>query len=98
MQCGLRASRVTRAEALSRAQDLPRYLETEIANLSEGVRLGYTAPKTNVEAVIAQMDNLLEAEPEETPWADPALRDDSADFSRSLLELIADRINPAIRL
>src|SRR5436190_22107965 len=33
-----------RAQALARWSQLPRYLETELANLREGIRLGYSAP------------------------------------------------------
>src|SRR6185436_3968046 len=37
-----------RAEALARWGALPKYIDTEIANLREGLKLGYTAPKGNV--------------------------------------------------
>lgn len=33
-----------RAQALARWRALPRFVDTEIANLREGIRLGYSAP------------------------------------------------------
>src|SRR3546814_6795273 len=38
-----------RAEALARWAQLPRYLDTEIRNLREGVRRSYTTPKRSEE-------------------------------------------------
>jgi uncharacterized protein (DUF885 family) len=44
-----------RADALARWSTLPKYIDTEIANLREGIKLGYTAPKQNVRIVIDQV-------------------------------------------
>jgi uncharacterized protein (DUF885 family) len=38
--------------ALARWSQLPKYLDDEIDNLKEGIKLGYTAPKGNVQSVI----------------------------------------------
>ncbi len=70
-----------RADALARARDIPRYLDTEIANLREGVALGFTAPRNNVEAVIRQMDGILETSAEASPFYSPAERDSSKSFA-----------------
>ncbi len=86
-----------RSDALARIRDLPRYLDTEIANLREGVRIGYTAPRSNVEAVLAQMNNLLDAAPEDSPWFDPAARDGSLEFADAIRVSIVEDVNPAIR-
>jgi uncharacterized protein (DUF885 family) len=88
---------LARANALARARDVPRFIDTEIANFRRGVELGYTAPRSNVEAVIGQLDALLSMPPEQTPWFDPANRDDEAEFSAELARVVADEIVPATR-
>lgn len=86
-----------RARALRRWGDLPRYVDTEIANLREGVRQGYTAPKRLVELVIPQLDAYLAAPPDSSPLASPLQRDSSPEFRAAFTALIRDRIDPAIR-
>ena len=88
---------LARANALARARDVPRFIDTEIANFRRGVELGYTAPRSNVEAVIGQLDALLSMPPEQTPWFDPANRDGEAEFSAELRSVVADEIVPATR-
>ncbi len=80
----------------ARARDVARYLDTEIANLREGLDKGYSAPVTNVDAVIAQVEALASAEPQESPFFDPALRDSTASFQAYLLDVIQGEITPAI--
>ncbi len=86
-----------RADALARARDAVRFIDTEIVNLREGLRLGYAAPRSNVEAVLDQVERLLEASPEESPFYEPATRDETPGFGRALLEIVTDEIGPAIR-
>jgi uncharacterized protein (DUF885 family) len=88
---------VARANALARARDVSRFIDTEIANFRRGVEAGFTAPKSNVEAVIRQLDALLAAPPEETPWFDPGRRDEEAEFRAELASVISDEIVPATR-
>jgi uncharacterized protein (DUF885 family) len=88
---------LARANALARARDVPRFIDTEIANFRRGVELGYTAPRSNVEAVIGQLDALLSMSPEQTPWFDPANRDSEADFSVELRSVVENEIVPATR-
>ena len=52
-----------RTEALARWSTLPHYLDTEIANLREGLKLGYTAPKESVQIVIDQISTLAATAP-----------------------------------
>ena len=87
---------VARAEALARWAGLPRYLETEIRNLREGLRLGYTTPKRPVQLVIEQLDALLASPVEQWPFYGPAGRDGSAAFQAELKRLLTERIAPAI--
>lgn len=86
-----------RARALRRWADLPRYVDTEIANLREGVRLGYTAPRRLVELVIPQLDAYTTVPPDSSPLASPAARDSSPEFRAAWTALVRDRIDPAIR-
>lgn len=91
-----------RAAALSRARALPRYIDNEIANLREGVRLGYTSPAIIVRNVIGQMDDLTAGAPEASPFYSPAERDSARDseaaaFRKGLALEIVNGINPAIR-
>ena len=91
-----------RTAALARAHALPRYIDTEIANLREGVRLGYTSPAIIVRNVIRQMDDLTAGTPQSSPFYSPAERDTAhdpatAEFRRALTAEIRNGINPAIR-
>jgi len=88
---------LARANALARARDVPRYIDTEIAKFRRGVELGFTAPRSNVEAVIGQLDALLSMPPEQTPWFDPGNRDGEAEFSAELRSVVEGEIVPATR-
>jgi len=86
-----------RADALARVADIVRVLDTEVANLREGMSLGYLAAQSNVEAVVRQVDALLGAPPEASPFYSPAGRaGDHPEFSRALRSLIVDEVRPAI--
>src|SRR5512138_419172 len=52
-----------RAQALARAHALPKFIDNEITNLREGVRLGYSSPKVIVRNVIGQLDALVAGPP-----------------------------------
>lgn len=86
-----------RAQALSRARELPRYVANEIDNLREGLRLGYSSPKVIVRNVISQLDALTSGRPARSPFHSPADRDSSTAFSTALTRRIVEDINPAIR-
>lgn len=86
-----------RAQALARWRGLPRYVDTEIANLKEGLRLGYSTPKRNVELVLEQLDAILAAPVAESPFFHPATRDDDPAFRKAWEELVRDAIYPAVR-
>ncbi len=87
----------TRTDALNRLRDLSRYLDTEIDNLRAGISQGFTAPRVNVEIVIRQMDALLEADPEDSPFFSPADRDGSQSFVDDYRSVLVDRVYPAIQ-
>jgi len=86
-----------RAQALTRWGMIPRYIDTEISNLREGLKLGYTAPKLTVRLTVGQLDALLAAPVESSPFFSPAMRDETPEFREAWQKLLADEINPAIR-
>ncbi|MET0395616.1 MAG: DUF885 domain-containing protein [Longimicrobiaceae bacterium] len=86
-----------RAQALARWRRVPRFLDTEVANLREGVRLGYTTPRRNVELVIGQLDALLATPAEESPFFDPARRDSAPEFRAAWRALLEREVAPAVR-
>ena len=69
-----------RTEALARWSALPEYLDTEIANLRDGLKQGYSAPKGNVRIAIDQMNILIATPVKESPFDSPAVRDKTPDF------------------
>ena len=85
-----------RALARSRFGKIPQFLDTEIQNLREGVRLGYLAPKLTVELTIKQIDGLLGTPPEESPLFAPARRDKTPQFAGQWRTLIVEQVIPAI--
>jgi len=86
-----------RAEALKRWSAVPRFIDQDIANLREGLRQGYSAPRTNVEAVLKQVDALLASPPEHSPFAGFAERDSTPSFRDAVITAVRDSIDPALR-
>jgi uncharacterized protein (DUF885 family) len=84
-----------RAAAIERWRRLPAWIDTEIANHREGVRLGYTAPKRNVRTVIEQVRALAASAPKDSPFASPGQRDKTPDFQAAFDTLVTSEINPA---
>jgi uncharacterized protein (DUF885 family) len=88
------ATEADQRAAVERWAQLPAYLDTEIVNLREGMRLGYTAPKNNVESVIRQMDAMLTAPVSESPFVQMAKAPGT--FRAQLEALETGGIRPAI--
>jgi len=86
-----------RAQALARWGMLARFIDTEISNLREGLKLGYTAPKLTVQLVIDQLDSLLGVPLEGSPFFNLAARDETPEFREVWKKLLVEDINPAIR-
>jgi uncharacterized protein (DUF885 family) len=80
---------------LARFSEVPKYLDDEIANLKEGIGLGYTAPKGNVTSVINQVTALLAAPVGDSPFVKMA-KPDAKEFRSRLEELETKSIRPAI--
>ena len=86
-----------RKEALARWSRLPQYVDTEIANLRDGLKAGYSAPKGNVRLVIGQMDTLIAAPTSESPFDSPSVRDQSPEFVTQFDLLVREQIVPAFK-
>ncbi|MEO8359423.1 MAG: DUF885 domain-containing protein [Vicinamibacteria bacterium] len=88
---------VARKEALVRWAALPKYIDTEIANLGEGIKAGYTAPKLNVRIVMEQVRTLATSPLKDSPFGSPVQRDTDAAFKKEFGALVTTQINPAMK-
>jgi uncharacterized protein (DUF885 family) len=86
-----------RAAALTRWHAMPKYIDTEIASLREGLRQGYTLPRANVVAVREQLDDILKSPAEESPLAGLGQRDSASGFSASVNTIVGHEVTPALR-
>jgi uncharacterized protein (DUF885 family) len=85
-----------RAAALARFVRYGPLFDQEVDYLREGLRLGYSAPRGNVERVVAQLDGLLALTAEDSPFYEPATRDPSPTFHARWAALITDTLYPAL--
>jgi uncharacterized protein (DUF885 family) len=86
-----------RQEAITRWRQLPKYVDAEIANLREGLRLKYTAPRVNVNIVIGQIGALIDSELADSPFMSPAARAADPVFKASFGGVYAADILPALK-
>jgi uncharacterized protein (DUF885 family) len=86
-----------RAAALKRWGSVPRFLDVEIANLKRGQAQGYAAPRSVTLKVIAQMDGLIAAPVDKSPFYSPAARDTDPAFKAAFAKVISDEITPAVK-
>ena len=84
------------AQALARWQKVPAYIDNEIENLHMGLAEDFSAPKRNVDLVVAQLDGLLAMDPDSSPFFAPA-READDETRAQWRALISDGIYPAIR-
>lgn len=85
-----------RRETLARWRAVPRYIATEMANHRTGLKLGYSAPRHNVEIALNELDTLLATPLEQSPLYDPARRDSTPAFRADLGRVIEREIMPAM--
>jgi uncharacterized protein (DUF885 family) len=76
---------------------LPQYIDTEIANLRDGLRQGYTAPRHIVQLVINSVRTLADMPPAQSPFLAPAQADKTPQFAEAFSALVRDGIVPAAR-
>jgi len=89
---------------LARAGQLPVLLDTEIANMREGMAAGVVMPRPLMQKVVPQFDALVKSNPEESLFWGPIERmpEDFPDADRKRLteafrKLIVEQINPAYK-
>ena len=83
-------------DAIARWSQVAQYLDDEIANLKEGLKLGYSAPKSNVQSVLNQMNAMLAAPIDESPFVQMAKPGAPASFKKALQAQEQKLIRPAI--
>jgi uncharacterized protein (DUF885 family) len=84
-----------RAAAVARVGALARRVDGEVANLREGVHLGYVATRENVERVAAELDRLLATPTASWPQVQTAERDDDPAFTAALAAAVDRDLAPA---
>ncbi len=81
-------------QALDRLSELARYVDTEIANLRAGLDAGYSAPRLNVPAVIAESRALLA---EGSPLLSAGIRAGDPAFAARLRDVFDREVAPAVQ-
>ena len=84
-----------RQQALARWSRLPKYVDIEIANLRDGLKAGYSAPKRNVRLVVDQMNTLIRSPLADSPFDSPSVRDKTPEFQNAFDTLVKEQIVPA---
>ncbi|CAI8333517.1 MAG: Uncharacterised protein [Halieaceae bacterium] len=82
-----------RAQALTRFAAMDTYIDNEIDNLREGLRLGYSAPRVTVEAVPGQVRSLISPD---SIFLGPALRTDDTAFAEAVEQIYTEQIAPSL--
>jgi len=90
------ATGAEKAAALARAEDIPRYIDTEISNLRRGADGGYRAPASNVAAFLEQVNALLEAPTGASPFFAPAARSEDTEFISAYRKILESEVTPAL--
>jgi uncharacterized protein (DUF885 family) len=83
-----------RRQALDRLGHVAGFIDTEIANLRQGLELGYSAPRVTVADVPAQARALLS---DDSIFLNPATRADDEEFSAAVRAIYDEQIVPAIQ-
>jgi len=84
-------------QALRRAIDIERFIDTEISNLRRGVEEGYVAPNTNVASVVGQISSLIDTPVEDSPFFSPAARADDDEFIAAYRGVMEKNVLPAMK-
>jgi uncharacterized protein (DUF885 family) len=86
-----------RAQALARFSLVPGAVDRHIANLREGIRLGYLQAQVNVRQVMEQAERLTQTPAEESPFFNPAERDGDPEFRAKMKGLVEQTVAPSLR-
>ena len=85
-----------KAQALTRWQYFPVFIDNEIANLNQGLKEGYSMPKVIVNVVIDQMQTILDYPIDESPFMALADRDTTATFREVWKSRVQNEVLPAV--
>lgn len=86
-----------REQSLARWSKFAGNIDRELGNLGDGIKLGYTAPKTVVQRVVDQFDGVLALDVERSPFYSPAARDDDEAFAAATRQIVEEQITPALK-
>ncbi len=88
---------VKRGMALARWRQFPAYLDQDQENLRAGLAGGYSAPKRVVARVVAQLDSIIAAPAEDSPFLSFAAKAEGDEkFSAAMKALAEEEVAPAI--
>jgi uncharacterized protein (DUF885 family) len=82
-----------RQQALDRLGLLAVFIDTEIANLRQGLALGYSAPRLTVVPAVEEIKALLA---DDSPLLSPGLRANDPDFKVKVQAVFDDEVAPAV--
>lgn len=82
-----------RQQALDRLRRLSVFIDTEIANLRQGLALGYSAPRLTVVPAVSEIRALLA---DDSPLLSPGRRSEDAEFSEQVRAVFDEDVAPAI--
>ncbi|MFC1797595.1 DUF885 family protein, partial [Pseudomonadota bacterium] len=80
-------------QAIDRLQQLVVFIDTEIANLRQGLALGYSAPRLTVVPAVAEIRALLA---DDSPLLSPGLRSEDEVFREKVRAVFDDDVAPAV--
>jgi uncharacterized protein (DUF885 family) len=84
-----------RKDAISRWNNIPKYVDTEIENLQKGLAQGYSMPKEIVNMVIEQLKSITNSGMDNNPFLSPAIRAKDENFKQKWSNLVKDVIIPS---
>ena len=90
-------SALLRKQSITRWSGFSSYIDQNIRNLTHGLELGYSAPKSVVRRVIAQIDGLMALDTEQSPFYAPATHDDDDAFAAATRDIVTGQIVPALQ-
>lgn len=86
-----------REQSIERWSQFAGVVDQEIANLQQGLELGYSAPQTVVQRVINQVGGLLAQDVSDSPFYSPAARDNNELFAMATRDIVEEQIYPALQ-
>ncbi|WP_299587493.1 DUF885 family protein [uncultured Microbulbifer sp.] len=86
-----------KSDAIERWRSASGYYEQEIINLKDGLKLGYSAPKSVVNRVIKQVDALTRIPIDEHPFFSLAQRAEDPKFAAAFKQVLVDDLIPSMK-